>query len=311
VYDLMLILIGAGLLYAGGEGLVRGASALARASGMSPMVVGLTVVAFGTSSPELAATLIANFKGAPAVAVGNVIGSNIANLGLILGAAGLIHTLVARSMFVRREIPVMIGTSAFMLPMALDGRYGRWDGVALLALLATYMWVLFRFRETPLVEAEFAGEYSDGHPPAWRSLLLVVVGIAALVGGAHLLVEGGVNLARHFGVPEKVIGITFVAIGTSLPELASAIVAAIRREGDIILGNLIGSNIFNVLAILGTTAAVRPVVVQASEIAPDYWVMMAFSVAVLPILGLRGRIARGEGLLLLAGYVGYIAWLFV
>lgn len=309
--DVLYILAGAVLLYGGGEALVRGATALARTFGMSPLVVGLTVVAFGTSSPELAATLMATFKDAPAVAVGNVIGSNIANLGLILGAAGLIHSLTARGLFVRREVPFMIGTSAFMLPMAWDGVYGRWDGLALVALLATYLWVLFKFREAPTVEAEFAREYSDGAPPAWRSLLLVAVGIGLLVGGAHLLVEGGVSLARHFGVPEKVIGITFVALGTSLPELASALVAAVRREGDIILGNIIGSNIFNVLAILGTTSLVRPVAVSARSIAPDYWVMMAFSVLLLPILGLRRRVARGEGVLLLVAYFGYVAWLFV
>jgi cation:H+ antiporter len=321
--DVAFIALGVALLYGGGEALVGGATALARRFGVSPLVVGLTVVAFGTSSPELAATLVASLRDVPAVAVGNVLGSNIANLGLILGAAALFHSLTARFSFIWREVPFMIGACGLMLPLALDGVYGRGDAALLLVCLAVYLGVLVwearSGRAAPVVEAEYVGEFGErgessgagGLQPAWRSIVMVVLGIGLLVGGAHVLVEGAVNLARAFGVPERVVGISLVALGTSLPELAACLVAAMRREADIVLGNLVGSNFFNVLAILGTTAMVRPLPVSAAAIAVDFWVMMAFSFALLPILGLRKRVARTEGVVLLVAYVAYIVWLYV
>ncbi len=311
--DVALIVAGIGLLYGGGELLVGGARSLARALGVAPLVVGLTVVAFGTSSPELAATLAASLQGAPQVALGNVLGSNIANLGLILGASALVAALVARAAFLRREIPFMVLTSALVLPLAGDGVFGRWDGLLLVALLVVYLVVL-------VVESRRAGPpaasaTADGLPggPTWRpavSLLAVAAGVLLLAGGAQLLVAGAVGIARGAGVPERVVGVSLVALGTSLPELASCLVAARRHEGDIVLGNLVGSNVFNVLGILGTAALVRPLPVAPREFLPDYLVMLAFSVAVVPLLTLRGRLGRWEGGLLVAGYLAYIVWLY-
>jgi cation:H+ antiporter len=313
--DLALIAAGVALLYTGGELLVGGATALARRFGVSPMVVGLTVVAFGTSSPELAATLVAAVRGVPEVAIGNVLGSNVANLGLILGASALLYSLTAELRFIFREIPFMVLAGALMYPLAWNGVYGRGDGVFLLALLVLYLAVLVvesRRDAGRRVEAEFAGEFGEKAPrPVWRSLLMVAAGIALLTGGAHVLVEGAVGMARLFGIPEKVVGVSLVALGTSLPELAACLVAAARKEADIVLGNLVGSNVFNVLGILGTTALVSPLPVALDAITVDFAVMMAFSLLLLPLLGLRKRIARTEGLLLVAGYVGYIVYLYL
>lgn len=321
--DVAFIVLGVGLLYAGGELLVGGATALARRFGVSPLVVGLTVVAFGTSSPELAATLVAAFGGAPEVAIGNVLGSNVANLGLILGAAALFHPLTAGLRFILREVPFMIGACALMLPLAWNGVYGRGDGPLLLTCLIVYLVVLLREarsgRVTPAIEAEFGSEFgargeapgAGDLRPAWRSLLAVAFGIALLAGGAQVLVEGAVGIARAAGIPERVVGISLVALGTSLPELAAAVVAAMRRESDIVLGNLVGSNFFNVLAILGLTSTITPLPVSADAIFADYWVMMAFCVALLPILGVRKRVARVEGAVLLVAYAVYIVWLYV
>ena len=329
--DLAFIAAGVALLYLGGEWLVGGATALARRFGVSPLVVGLTVVAFGTSSPELAATMVAAMRGVPEVALGNVLGSNIANLGLILGVSALLHPLTAELRFLFREIPFMVLAGALMYPLAVNGVYGRGDAVLLLALLALYLGVLLVESKRDAgarVEAEFAKEYGgeagnseapetrggepriEGGRPAWLSTVMIVAGIVLLTGGAHVLVEGAVGVARVFGVPEKVVGISLVALGTSLPELAACVVAAARKEADIVLGNLVGSNVFNVLAILGITALVKPLPVVLADITADYFVMMVFSLLLLPILGLRKRIARAEGLLLAAGYVAYIAYLY-
>jgi cation:H+ antiporter len=309
--DIALIAAGVVVLYFGGELLVRGSSALARAVGMSPLVVGLTVVAFGTSSPELAATIAANFKGAPAVALGNVIGSNIANLGLILGAAALVLPLVARARFLRRELPFMVVVSALVWPLAADGVVGRLDALLLLAGIAIYLAVLLRKGESPEVVEEFRAELGDGRPRVGRSLGAVAAGIGLLVVGAHLLVEGAVAMARGMGVSEAVIGVSLVAVGTSLPELASSLVAAARRESDIALGNLIGSNVFNVLGILGIAALVQPLAVPFAELRADYWVMMGFSLLIVPFLWTGSRVGRIEGAILLTAYTGYIVWRFM
>ena len=312
--DLALIAAGVGLLYLGGEGLVGGSTALARRFGVSPMVIGLTVVAFGTSSPELAATLVAAVRGVPEVALGNVLGSNVANLGLILGLSALVYPLTAELRFLFREIPFMVLAGALMYPLAANGVYGRGDAILLLALLAVYLTVLViesRREAGARVAAEFAGEHGAAAPrPAWKSTLMVIAGIGLLTGGAQVLVDGAVGVAHAFGLPDKVVGISLVALGTSLPELAACVVAAARKEADIVLGNLVGSNVFNVLAILGTTALVKPLPVVLADITTDYFVMMAFSLLLLPILGLRKSIARTEGLLLVAGYVAYIAYLY-
>jgi len=311
--DFVLVAVGVVLLYAGGEALVSGSSALARALGMAPLVIGLTVVAFGTSAPELAATLTASLEGSPEVAFGNVIGSNIANIGLILGIAALIFPVAARAHFLLREMPFMIGTSGLMLFLVADGSVGRIEGMFLVALLAGYLWVLLRkpAEEEAQVTWEFDQEYGGEAPP--RVLMPAVksaFGIVLLVVGAKLLIIGAVSIARGMGIDERVIGLTLVALGTSLPELASAIVAAIKREGDILLGNVVGSNIFNVLAIFGTTSLTSPMKVEVDGAWVDLLVMMVFSLLLWPMLFSRQHLDRWEGALLLAGFLTYMGWLF-
>lgn len=312
--DFFLVAAGVVLLYAGGEGLVAGSSALARALGMAPLVIGLTVVAFGTSAPELAATLTASLQGSPEVAFGNVIGSNIANIGLILGIAALIFPVAARGHFLRREMPFMIGTSGLMLFLVADGSVGRIEGVVLIALLGGYLWVLLK---KPAVEEaqvtwEFDREFGSEAPPrVLASATKVAIGIVLLVVGAKLLIAGAVSVARDMGIDERVIGLTLVALGTSLPELASAIVAAVKREGDILLGNVVGSNIFNVLAIFGTTSLTSPMRVTLDGAWTDLLVMMAFSLLLWPMLFSRHHLDRWEGALLVAGFLTYVGWLFI
>lgn len=305
------IVSGVALLYLGGELLVRGAVKLARRLGLSSLVIGLTVVAFGTSSPELAATLAASLGGSPAVALGNVVGSNLANLGLILGASALVLPLAAGGRIVRREVPLMVLVATLLLPLGFDGTYGRFEGLFLLALLALYVALLLRQAEAPEVVEEYRSRYGRDHRPLWRSVAAVALGIGALIAGARLLIAGAVALARGFGVPEAVIGLTLVAVGTSLPELASCLVAAARRESNIVLGNLIGSSVFNVLGILGVTALVRPLDLPFAAIRLDFWVMIAFSLAIAPLLLTGWRLSRLEGAVLLAAYGAYVGYRYL
>ncbi|MCB1057020.1 MAG: calcium/sodium antiporter, partial [Acidobacteria bacterium] len=269
-----------------------------------------TVVAFGTSSPELAATLTAAIKGAPEVALGNVLGSNIANLGLILGISALLQPLVAHADFLRREIPFLVAIGVLLVLLAMNGRYGRADGILLLCLFAGYLWVLLRKGEAPAIDKDEKEAAEKGS--LWVQGLLVVGGIAVLVVGADLMVRGAVSLARSFGLSEQVIGLSLVAVGTSLPELATSVVAAAKGEADIVLGNVVGSNIFNVLLVLATTAVIRPVPVSLDAFGRDMGVGLLLSIAVLPLLvvGQAPRLARYEGACLLGAYVLYLVWIF-
>ncbi len=308
--EVVYIVLGVGLLYLGGEGLVRGGVAVGRAFGLSPLVIGLTIVSMGTSSPELAASVAGVLKGAPAVAFGNVVGSNIANLTLVLGLTAAIWPLNVRRDFLRRDVPVMLLASACMFWLVANGWISRPESVALLSALALYLrFLLWSKAAKPEVEAEFAAEYGRRRPVG-LGILAALAGIALLVGGAQLLVAGAVGLARSLGVGERVIGLTIVAFGTSLPELASSLVAAFRREGDIVLGNLIGSNIFNILLILGATAAVHPVAVETAAAWLDLSVMMGVSLLVALFLTTGSLLTRWEGLLLIGLYGAYVVHLF-
>lgn len=309
----LLIVVGVVLLYAGGELLVRNASALARAWGVSPLVIGLTIVAFGTSAPELAASLTAGLRGSPEIALGNVVGSNSANIALILAVTALLHPLRAQASFLRREVPIMVGASGLLALMLLGGTIGRIEGTALLLLLTAYLWMLFRGDEPPAIEEQFRKEY--GRPAAraapWAPLAGAAVGLASLVAGAQSLVAGATSLARGSGVPELVIGLTLVAVGTSLPELATSVIAALKREPDIALGNVVGSNVFNVLGIVGVTSLVRPIEVPFASVGLDLAMMIGFSVLLVPFLVTGSRLGRREGGVLLATYLGYVAFLFL
>lgn len=305
------VILGVALLYFGGELLVRHAVALARRIGMSPLVVGLTVVAFGTSAPELAATLAAALGGNPQVAYGNVVGSNIANLSLVLGLAALVHPLRTKARFIRREMPFLLIVSLVLYFVIADGWIGRVEGVLLFAGLLAYLTYLLREKEeVPDVEAEFAAEYARTGPAAWISLLGIAAGVALLTVGASALVEGAATLARAWGVSDRVVGLTVVALGTSLPELASALVAARKGESELVLGNLVGSNIFNVFAILGITAMVRPIQPDGPGIVVDLSVMLGLVLLAWPFLYTGLRLGRREGAVLLLVYLVYVRYLF-
>ncbi|MDZ7708640.1 MAG: calcium/sodium antiporter [Trueperaceae bacterium] len=306
--SIVLLLVGFVLLVLGGDVLVRSASSLAARLGISPLAIGLTVVAFGTSAPELAATLASSLQGVPDLGVGNVIGSNIANIGLILGAAAILAPIGYNAAFVRRDVPVSLLALALLVPLMLDGRLGRVDGLLLLTALGIYLALLIRHDRNAVAD-EVPGDAAAS--PLWRSVGGVVLGVGFLVLGADAVVRGAVQIAGVLGVPERVIGLTMVAFGTSLPELASSVAAAARRQADMILGNIAGSNIFNVLAVLGTAAGATVIPVSLAEIGTDLVVAGVFALAILPVMVITGRLGRIAGVALLAGYLAYVVTLFV
>ncbi|MBN2114652.1 MAG: calcium/sodium antiporter [Acidimicrobiia bacterium] len=313
---LVLFIAGFALLVIGAEALVRGASGLAGALGISPLVVGLTVVAFGTSAPEAAVTLQAAFAGRADLAVGNVVGSNIFNLLFVLGASALVVPLVVAQRLVRLEVPLMIGAGGLVLVLALDGGLGRLDGAILFAGILAYTVYAVRRgrRETAEVAAEYEREYGPLPRSTRRTLLdvaLLLAGLGLLVLGARWLVDGAVEVATALGVSSLVIGLTIVAAGTGLPEVATSLVAAIRGERDIAVGNAVGSCLFNLLAVLGLGGllAPEPVAVAPAVLRFDLPVMLGVSVACLPILFIGHNISRGEGALLFGYYAAYAAYL--
>ena len=306
--SLLFVIGGIALLYFGGEVLVESAKRIAFYFGMSPMAIGLTVVAFATSAPELAAAMTANLRGAPDLAVGNAIGSNITNVGLILGTTAILYVLPATPRFLRREMAFMVGVTVLMYPVLLTSRViGRLEGLALFGLLIFFLYTLLRDPGHQHVYAE-----TDVSPaPLWRSSAGVTVGVGLLVGGAYILVDGASDIALALGVPERVIGLTVVALGTSLPELAACLVAGKKGEVDMVMGNIVGSNIFNLLCILGLTAVVAPIPVAAQVVSLDFWVMLGTSALLLGFLVLTRELRRVEGLVLVAIYVAYSLWLFL
>jgi len=308
----VMLLGGIALLLLGAEGLVRGGVSLARRLGVSPLLIGLVLVGFGTSTPELVASLRAALAGSPGIAVGNVVGSNIANILLILGVSAVIRPLACEPRALSRDGAMLAFASLIGAAVMLSGALGRVAGAALLLLLAGYIVQTYRReRVAPDASAEMhAQEATAGEPgPAslGGALALALSGLAATVAGADLLVDGALVLARAHGIPETVIGLTLVAVGTSLPELATSAVAALRGQSDVALGNILGSNIYNILGILGLTALVRPIAVPAEILRLDLWVMLA-TVAVLLVFARTGRrLTRGEGVCLLAFYGLYLA----
>ena len=311
---LALLLGGFVALVAGGELLVRGGSGLARAVGISPLVTGLTVVAFATSAPELAVTLGASLAGNPGLAVGNVVGSNIANVLLVLGASALVLPLAVRRQVVRVDAPVVVAFSAALLLLALDGRVSRLDGALLLGLLVAYVAVtVARSRRAERAAGPPAAGGPAPPPPArpLRDVALVAVGVVLLVVGAQWLVSAARDLAAAAGVSDLVIGLTVVAIGTSLPELATSVVAALRGERELALGNVVGSNLFNIGAVMGGAATLSPggVPVAASAVRFDIPVMVAVALVLLPVAVTGFRVARWEGGLLLGYYAAYVGFL--
>lgn len=320
LFTLSLFIAGFILLVFGAELLVRGASRLAVTIGISPLVVGLTVVAYGTSAPELAVSVHSSYAGATDIAIGNVVGSNIANVLLILGLSATVAPLVVAQQLVRLDVPLMIGLSVLLLLMGLDGSLGRLDGLILTAGAVAY--TIFAIRqsrkENQAIQEEYTQEF--GQVPQKRGPLdtaiqlgFIVIGLGLLVLGADWLVDGAVTVAKYFGISELVIGLTIVAVGTSLPELATSVVASIRGERDIAVGNIVGSNIFNILTVLGLSGLVAPNGLPISTVALsfDMPVMIAVAIACLPIFFTGHLIARWEGLLFLGYYVAYTAYLLL
>jgi len=304
--------IGLVLLLGGGEALVRGSVGVAIRLDISPLVIGLTLVGFGTSAPELVACIQAALAGAPGIAIGNIVGSNIANILLILGVAAVITPIVTTREAFGRDGSVLIAASLALLAAVLAGTIGRWTGAALIVMLAGYLgYTYVTERSTPDAAAQvYAAEVEEVAPRTASLailLLLALGGIAGVVVGADLLVDAAIAVARDFGVSEAVIGLTLVAVGTSLPELATSVVAAFRRHGDVAFGNILGSNIFNALGITGATALVMPIAVPDEIIRLDVWVMMATAVLLVVFAVTGWRVSRREGAVCLIAYGAYLA----
>ena len=315
-----VFLIGLVVLLFGAELLVRGAARLAGAAGISPLVIGLTVVAWGTGSPELAVGLEAALQGQPDLTIGNVVGSNIANVLLILGFAALIVPLKVSQRVVRLDVPLMVGVSILTLLVAFDGRINRLEGLVFVILFFSYsVWTIRASRrERRAVVEEYEREFGDeaGPPDAPWPLFascgaMIAGGLFFLVQGSAWLVDGAMAMAEAFGLSELVVGLTIVAIGTSLPELATSVVAGARGERDIAVGNAVGSNIFNLLAVLGVTAVVAPhgIGVATAAVRFDIPIMIVVAIACLPVFFAGYVIDRWNGALFLALYAGYLAYL--
>ena len=325
--DLLFFIIGLLMLYYGANWLVRGSSGLARSAGVRPVIIGLTVVAFGTSSPELFVSVVSSLKNKGMIAVGNVVGSNICNIALVLGTAALFQPITSHRSVIRRDIPVMLGISLYLLMISLDSMLGRINGATLFAGIIAY--TLFNYYIfTKETEKKYSGESvvfessaeKTRYPGSksrskFKQILLIALGICGVVGGADFLINSSVKFMKLFGVNEKFIGLTIVAFGTSLPELATSVIAAIRKEMDISIGNLVGSNVFNILSVLGAAALIRPVSIPGGFIKSglfiDYLVMIFTSF--LPWLMMRKTytITRKDGFILLLCYIGYLVYLIV
>lgn len=315
---LVLFVLGLLLLIGGAETLVRGASRLATALGISPLVVGLTVVAYGTSAPELAVTIQSTWTGQTDISVGNVVGSNILNVLLILGLSATIAPLMVSRQLVRLDVPLMIAVSVLLAGLAYDGRLGRIDGIGLVAgALAYTLWSIRQsYREGQEVQAEYNEAFGGTSRSRWRILAqvaMVLAGLALLVVGARWLVDGAVAIATTLGLSELIIGLTIVAVGTSLPEVATSIIASLRGERDIAVGNIVGSNIFNILLVLGLASLMAPtgINVSAAALHFDIPVMIAVAIACLPIFFTGHVISRWEGALFTGYYLAYTLYLLL
>jgi cation:H+ antiporter len=317
VLDAAILVAGLVLLYFGAEWLVAGAARLAESFGIAPLIVGLTVVAYGTSAPELVVGIGAALRGQGDIALGNVVGSNVANIGLILAVTALITPPRIDPSLAGREVWVLLASTALVPLALLGGGVQWWDGGGLVILALAYtVWMVRSARGAPVdaaaelaVIAEAADAAAPGRMPRSRRALagLTGLGLALLIGGGHLLVEGAVGLARTFGMSERVIGLTIVAIGTSLPELATSTIAAMRGHSDIAVGNVVGSNIFNVLLILGASSLVGGIRADVSAIVLDLVVLAAMTVALAVVMRTRKQVSRPEAIILLLGYVTFLS----
>jgi cation:H+ antiporter len=309
--DLILALAGLALLLAAGDILVRGAVALSLRLGVSALVIGLTVVAFGTSAPELLVSVQAALRGAPGIAVGNVVGSNIANILLVLGIPALIAAIDASKHDTRRSYVQMLAASLVLIVLCFMGPLGYWHAAVLLGLLGVVLVDMVRSDGDGRIEAVDEIGAVTAHAPLWRPLGLVAIGLVGLPIGADLLIDGAIGIATRLGLSDAVIGLTLVAVGTSLPELATTVSAAFRDRADLAFGNVVGSNVFNILGILGITSLFGPVPIGPEFLTRDLWVMLAAALLLVPVVFLGWRITRAGGVLLLLAYGGYTYSLFL
>ncbi len=335
----LLLLGGFGALYFGAEWLIRGAARVASTMGVSPVVVGLTIVSLGTSAPELVVCIVANLDGNGDLLTGNILGSNLANIGLILGATAVIRPLAVPNRVISRDVPIMILVSLFFLPLVMDKELNRGEGIFLLALLVVYVAFTFRTPAEDMKEilgergldevagqpagrpgktaADFAtaGESAgktgrtDAEARLVRDFGLIVAGAAGLGIGGHAIVTGAEYVAGAMGIGGDVMGFTVVAVGTSLPELVTAVVAAARHHGDIAVGNIVGSNIFNLTAVAGATAAMSSFEINSEVLNTELGAVVVLSILIWPIVASAKRVRRAEGLLLILAYVGFMGWL--
>lgn len=313
---LFWLFVGLVLLTVGGEALVRGALAAARRMGVSPLLAGLVIVGFGTSAPELVVSVQAALSGSPAIAVGNVVGSNIANILLILGISAVIMPLVTHIKSLRRDGLTMLFATLLVMALASFGGLGRIEGILMLGCLAAYLVWAYRTEREDITSPEAQLDQAKSEEIELvpmsipMTLLATIGGLAMLIIGANRFLLGAVGLGQSLGVPEAIIGLTVVAVGTSLPELAVSIIAAIRKHADVAVGNIVGSNIFNLLCILGISSTISPLPLEGRLLEIDQFVMLAAAVALLLFLFFGLRLSRFKGALLLAGYVVYIATMF-
>ncbi|MCG8408341.1 MAG: calcium/sodium antiporter [Phycisphaerales bacterium] len=309
--NIALMVVGAAILVGGGEILIRGAAALARTLGISATIVGLTVVAYGTSAPEFVVSVMATLDDKPGICAGNIVGSNILNVLLVLGVTALIYPIQATAVFVRREVPIMVGVSVLFLFLSRNGDLARPEAAVLVFLLFGYtaltVWIAKREK------ASVAREYEDVQPSPMKrtiavNLLLIVVGLAMLGGGSELFLRGAVEIAKAIGISDSIIGLTLVAFGTSFPELAACVVAAYRKHPDICLGNVIGSSIYNLLAIGGISGLITPLPFEPDMIRVHIPLMAGAAVLLWPMVTTSFRISRREGLILLTCYTLFMIW---
>ncbi|MBZ0181454.1 MAG: calcium/sodium antiporter [Melioribacteraceae bacterium] len=306
---ILYLLFGLILLVLGGEGLVRGSSALASRFGVTPLLIGLTIVAFGTSSPELVVSLQAALKGNSDISLGNIIGSNIGNIGLILGISALIMPLKVQVQIIRKEIPFMILISILIAALILTvDSFSFVHGLIFFLMLMTYIFFAIKNSKKEVITKEIIEEYTPQKLNAVLSIVFIIAGLAGLVFGSDLFVKGAVEVAKIFGISDLVIGLTIVAVGTSLPELVTSVIAAIKKETDIAIGNIVGSNIFNILGILGITGMVKEINLNSITYA-DLGVFILFAVLILPLSRTKFVLQRWEGALLLSVYAGYVVYL--
>lgn len=312
IWDLVGFVAGLVALFLGADLLIRGSSRLARDLGVNALVIGLTVVAMGTSAPELLVGVVASARDSGDIAIGNVVGSNIANIALVLGIGALIRPIRVQMRLLVREVPLMILASVAFYLFALDGSLSRLDGVFLLVGFTGYTLYLLQGArlEPPAVEVEYQRFLTPGGT-LYGHVVMTIVGAAILLAGAHMVVTGAAETARFLGISELAIGLTVVALGTSLPELATAIAASIQDEGDILVGNVVGSNVFNVLTVLGSASLVRPLGISESVLLVEAPVMLVLSILLLPFVWTALRLTRPEGGILVAAYIAFIVLLAI